>query len=119
MEAYGIHPGTVEGTVYTFNNFKENGDSGSVAVPDASEAFHTYGVELTPTEIIWTLDSKPYKSFKKPAGNDPDAWPFTPDNELYVILNLAMGSTGGAVDPSQNKWQMAVKEIAFYEYTGK
>lgn len=122
MEAYGDRPGSVEGTVHTFNTFKKNkgaGDGKTVAAPDASEAFHTYGVELTPDEIVWTIDNQPYKSFKKPAGSNTDTWPFTADNELYVILNLAMGSAGGEPNPSQATWQLSVKKVAFYEYTGK
>jgi beta-glucanase (GH16 family) len=89
-------------------------------VPDASEAFHTYGVELTPTKITWTIDGKHYHTFEKPKGNNPDKWPFTADNELYVILNLAMGGKegGGEIDDSQGPWQLQVRDVKFYEYTG-
>ncbi|MFI5212852.1 MAG: glycoside hydrolase family 16 protein [Candidatus Saccharimonadales bacterium] len=86
MEAYGTNPGVVEATAYTYNQTV----SAERAVPDMSNTFHTYGLEVTPTKVTWTIDGSAYYSFQKPSDN-PDAWPFGHGNRFYVILNLAMG----------------------------
>lgn len=114
MEFYGSNPGNVEGTVHTYR-----GDyNGEVVVQNASEAFHTYGVEITPTAITWRVDNHPYFTFQKPA-DDINDWPFTEQNSLYVILNLAMGGTGGGtVDTSHHtSWPMVIEHLAYYKYT--
>jgi len=133
MEWYGHTPGMVEGTVHTYQTAKDEDNdgrrdadarniqnTGQIAAPkDASTAFHTYGAEVTPGCITWTLDGKPYFTFKNSAGGT-DAWPFTDENKLYPILNLAMGGTGGGeIDDSQaDKWMLKVKDVAYYPYTG-
>jgi beta-glucanase (GH16 family) len=87
-------------------------------VPTATQQFHTYGVELMPTKIIWTVDGQPYGTYDKPSGQ-PQDWPFGSGNRFYVILNLAMGGDGGgAIDDGQGPWQMQIEKINFYEYTG-
>jgi beta-glucanase (GH16 family) len=111
-ELYGVDPGVVEATVHTFNASKQR----QINVPDASEAFHTYGVEVTPTKVVWTLDGKPYYSFDNPSDN-PDDWPFGNGNKLYAILNLALGGAGGKIDPSQRVWRMEVTSAKFYDFT--
>jgi beta-glucanase (GH16 family) len=120
MEAYGREPGMIEGTVHTVDGVVE-GRVSDERVADASEAFHTYGVDVTPTSIVWTLDGKPYKTFMKPANSDgdPEKWPFQGGNQLYVMLNLAVGGDGGGkVDESSFPWEMVVDNVKFYEYTG-
>jgi beta-glucanase (GH16 family) len=113
MEAYGHTPGIIEATAHTFKNSIEK----QLAVPDAGKAFHTYGIEITPTKIIWTIDHKPYHSLNKSSEN-PDAWPFGNGNKFYAILNLAMGGSGGGeIDPAQSTWSMEVKSVDFYAYS--
>ncbi|XIA65292.1 family 16 glycosylhydrolase [Bradyrhizobium sp. TZ2] len=52
-------------------------------VPDASTAFHDYGVLWQPDRITYFIDRKPISEIKVPVGfNDP----------MYMIVNLAMGS---------------------------
>jgi beta-glucanase (GH16 family) len=111
MEAYGSMPGVVEATVHTFAQSPED----QINVPDASETFHTYGIEITPTKLTWTINGRPYYTFEKPSDN-PDQWPFGNGNRLYAILNLAMGSAGGEIDPKEDSWRMEVGAVNFYEY---
>ena len=116
MEHYGNTPGHIEATVHTFQHSTE----GSIEVPDYSDVFHTYGVELTPSKIIWTLDGKPYDTYNKPSDN-PDDWPFGHGNKFYPIFNLAMGggTKGNRVDASQQEsWRMVIRDLKFYDYTG-
>jgi len=113
MEYYGNNTGQVEATVHTYNDKT----SSSVTVEDATREFHTYGVEVTPDNIIWTVDDVPYHTFVKKS-NDPNDWPFGNNNQLYVILNLAMGGPAGNVNNSQEPWRLEVADVAFYNFTG-
>jgi len=114
MEYYGNNPGQVEATVHTYNDKTSN----SVTIEDATREFHTYGVEVTPDNITWTVDDVPYHTFVKKS-NDPNYWPFGNNNQLYVILNLAMGGPAGNVNNSQEPWRLEVADVAFYNFTGK
>jgi beta-glucanase (GH16 family) len=117
VEYYGNKPGQIEATVHTFDRTTE----GHVSVPDAETAFHVYGIEVTPTEIRWTVDGQLYHSYKK-TSDKTTSWPFQQNregepNELYVILNLAMGGSGGGeIDDSKGPWDLAIKRVSFYDY---
>lgn len=111
MEFYGKRPNEIEATIHTYARSQE----GHVTVPDATTSFHTYGIEVTPKGITWTLDSKPYYQVMKPSDN-PEQWPFGRGNKLHAIVNLAMGGTGGgAIDPHHDTWRMEAKSVRFYE----
>ena len=52
-------------------------------VPDASTAFHDYGVLWMRDRLIYFIDRKPVTDIKVPVGFD---------DPMYMIVNLAMGS---------------------------
>ncbi len=110
VETYGNRPGVVEGALHTFNKSYAFGAPATIT----SDEFHTYGVEVTPTEVRWTLDGEVFGTYVKPS-DSPDDWPFGSGNRIYPILNLAMGSVAGKIDGGLNKWQMQVKSIRFFE----
>jgi beta-glucanase (GH16 family) len=113
MEHYGSAPGIIEGTVHTY----AQSYAGQVKQPDVSENYHTYGVEVTPDNITWTIDGNPYHSFDKRSANTNE-WPFGNGNRLYVILNLAMGGSGGGeISDDRDAWRMEVQNISFYSYS--
>lgn len=111
MEAYGADPGIVEGTVYTYDKITEV----RTGVPDSGDTFHTYGVEVMPDKVVWTLDGRPYGEFKKQSAST-DQWPFGNGNRFYPILNLAMGKNGGTIDPATNAWRLEISNACFYNY---
>ncbi|MDB5187183.1 MAG: glycoside hydrolase family 16 [Candidatus Saccharibacteria bacterium] len=114
MEYYGDPGGHVEGTLHTYARSHEN----RVTVSDYAEKFHTYAVEIEPTKVTWTVDDKPYFTYSKTSKNT-DEWPIGSDNQFYIILNLAMGGTGGGeIDDTAAPWQMVVKNVKFYDYVG-
>lgn len=112
MEYYGHTPGVIEATAHTY----KKSVAGSINVPDAGDAFHTYGVEVAPNSITWTVDGTPYHSLTKSSDN-PDDWPFGGGNRLYVLLNLAMGGTGGEVIQNEHgPWRMEIQDLSYYQY---
>jgi len=112
-EAYGNRPGYVEATVNTYNNLKAGHPAGgSITLPDLSGAFHDYELDWRPGIMTFRVDGKPYLVAKKPSDN-PDDWPY--DKEKYhLILNLALGGTGGGdvIDPAQAaNWRLEIASI--------
>ena len=94
MEFVGHRPGVVHVNVHTmgFNHTRGNGRGTSFPVADASDAFHVYGVDWSPSELLFHVDGKQVFT----CANDRtgvDSWPF--DAPQYLILNLAIGGTWG------------------------
>jgi|GEM_PF-1988582 len=114
-EHYGSN-NTSDASFYTFDKTSET----EVSVPDAEQTFHTYGVEITPTKVSWTVDGREVKSATKPANATTDNWPIGGGNKWFVMLNLAMGGTGGGtVDDSKGPWRMEVQNVRYFAYNGQ
>ena len=111
LEMYGNNPGVVEGTLHTF----ESDPTFHTQLPDASTAFHIYGVEVSPEKVEWTIDGEVFGTFEKPS-DDPGKWPFGNGNRFYLILNLAMGSVAGDIEADADSWLMQVEKAQFFEY---
>lgn len=100
--------------------------SGARYLEDIYTKFHTYGVYWDKTKVQWRLDGKPYFTATKKAvtGGEwsfPRSWPF--DQEMFVILNVAMGGTlggdaNGYVDPDSNGGTMLVDWVRFSSVNG-
>jgi beta-glucanase (GH16 family) len=92
MEIIGKEPGTLYGTVHGPGYHSENGPGGETSLPAGqkwADAFHTYSVEWSPTQILWKVDGRQYHRVT-PADIPPGAdWVF--DHEFYLLLNLAVG----------------------------
>lgn len=71
----------------------------TLEVPDSHTAFHNYGVSWTPDEIIFTVDGAECYSVKKNASDAYLQWPY--DQPYNLIVNLAIGGSWVAGDPSQ------------------
>ncbi len=108
MEAYGTHPGTVEATVHTFKKSQEQQQQ------HISNDFHTYWLEWQEDKLVFGVDSTSYGTYKRSGG--PDVWPFTQDNQFYIILNLAMGGSGGGqiIQKPGDLWRMEIEHIRYY-----
>lgn len=65
------------------------------------DAFHTFKLTWTPTQILGYVDNVHFYTFNIPA-NDPNITEFS-SNPYYVILNLAVGGSNfvGITDPAQ------------------
>lgn len=111
MEAYGTYPNTVEASVFTFGKDEEK----STPVPGASDGFHTYWLEWRADGLTFGVDGRAYSTYKK-ASDDVRLWPFNADNKMYVILNLAMGGSGGGtiVQAAGDNWGMEVAWVKYF-----
>ena len=91
LEHVGHLPGVVHGTVHQAKDssgYQSKG--GTVHIPTATSAFHTYRVDWTPQAIIWFVDDVEYFRFPYVG---PTTWTF--DRRMYLLLNLAVGGSWG------------------------
>ena len=117
MEHVGYNQGMVYGTVHTkaFNHGIGTQKGDSIAVADASDAFHVYAVDWTPQKIDFMVDGKVYNTFRN-EGTGFEAWPF--DKPFHILLNIAVGGNwGGAQGVDTTIWpqQMQVDYVRVYQ----
>ncbi|WP_191970261.1 family 16 glycosylhydrolase [Methylobacterium planeticum] len=70
--------------------------------------WHTYGLEVKPDVMTFSMDGKAY---------DTKATPATLTTDLMMMVNLAAGG-GWPVDPSLDQVKMYVDYVRFYEASG-
>ncbi len=128
LEATGSIPGQITSSAhsYTYNLRNNNERIATSNVNDDTTTFHDYELQWTPTSLVFLVDGVAYHAVNKAAADTPDAWPY--NQPYYLILNIAMGGTEGGtetqqyppygIDDSSGPWQMAVKSINYYPYTG-
>jgi beta-glucanase (GH16 family) len=63
-----------------------------------SDGFHTYAVDWSADELVWSLDGVEYGRVSREEAEQLGDWVF--DKPFYLILNVAVGGIlGGPVDP--------------------
>jgi hypothetical protein len=92
MEAVGCTEDKVYGTVHTeaYNHLQHTEKYNSMRTN--VDAWHTYTIEWTTSQISWFVDGHLYHSFA-PSSQSSDKWPF--DRHFFLILNLAVGGSWG------------------------
>lgn len=128
LEATGSIPGQITSSAqsYVYNPSNNNERIAETNVDNNATAFHDYGLEWTPTSLSFLVDGVAYHTVNKAATDTTDIWPY--NQPYYLILNIAMGGTEGGtetqqyppygIDDSSGPWEMAVKSINYYSYTG-
>lgn len=116
MEHVGYEPDSVYGTVHTeaYNGMKGTQKSGSIWLPDAEQAFHTYAIDWQEGHIRFLADGQEYFRFNKEDGYE--AWPF--DQHFHLILNVAVGGNWGGkhgVDGSIWPQRMEIDYVRVYQ----
>jgi beta-glucanase (GH16 family) len=85
---------------------KDGGTLDSIHVPDGSlvQDFHTYGVDISPRNIVFFLDGK--QVWSQPT-------PRELDGPMYPLVNLALGS-GWPIDQTPNPSTLLVDYVHVY-----
>lgn len=86
FEQLGKDPDKIYMTSHSEVGGKATAVSQSVAVPNATTQFHTYGVLWSPTELVWYVDGKQVAETATPADMH------TP---MYMLLDLNVGGAWG------------------------
>lgn len=120
MEYVGCDKNIIYGAVHTSATLDGTAEkvSASKNVPDVETAFHIYGMEWGDGKIVYYLDSPSnvYMTYEPSDTSDPAIWPF--DNELYLILNVAVGGDWGGmrgVDDSIFPCEMEVDYVRIFK----
>lgn len=95
MEWVGQGPENIRGTIFYEGTWPDNHTYGDYGLPEGQsfiDEFHTYSVEWEPNEIRWYVDDNLYSTVKA-SDIEPKEWVF--NHPFYIILNCAVGGTGG------------------------
>ncbi|MGZ3722643.1 MAG: glycoside hydrolase family 16 protein [Bdellovibrionales bacterium] len=113
VEHVGREPDQLLASIYTknFNWMNGNGLTKFINFPSTEEDFHVYSLEWSPEELRISVDGMPYNVFKNPHTTWGD-WPF--DQDMHLILNLALNSFGGDIDDAIFPQRMLVDYVRIY-----
>jgi beta-glucanase (GH16 family) len=128
MEATGSIPGQVTSSAQSYDYYPgHNERMGTDQINNDATTFHDYELQWTPTSLEFLVDGVVYHTVTKAPTDNSDVWPY--NQPYYLILNIAMGGTEGGtevqqyppngIDNSSGPWQMDIKSIDYYSYTGK
>jgi len=117
MEHVGTAVGTVHASAHSRDYQWQRGTqkTGTISVPDATDAFHTYALEWSAEAIRAFVDGEMYFEYVN-EGEGPGTWPY--DKPFYLILNVAVGGAWGGqqgIDTAAFPQTMAVDYVRVYQ----
>lgn len=117
MEHVGFDQGRVHASIHCKKYHHSIGTqkTANVMVPDCSESFHVYAVEWDAENVKVFVDGDNYFSFAN-EHSGYDAWPF--DNNMYLLLNIAVGGNWGGqqgVDDTIWPQKMEIDYVRVYQ----
>jgi len=96
----------------------------TITIPDADTAFHTYGLEWTPTNLTFSVDNQVYYTVSKDPSWDFKRWPY--DQRYHLVVNLALGGNWAGqdsrtyppygIDDSKLPSSLQLQSIKYYPY---
>lgn len=108
LEYYGHHTAAYQAVLHVWYadpaKHRGVGQKIDVAADSLERDFHTYGVDVSPQEIVYFLDRKPV--WRQPTPKEHTA-------PLYPIVNLALGS-GWPIDKTPNPSTLLVDYVRVY-----
>ena len=118
MEHVGFDDGRIHASIHTedYNHMNNTQKSGSTFIETATDSFHIYSLEWSPTYLRYLIDNESYFFVYNGSNGDVAKWPF--DEPQYIILNLAIGGDWGGIqgiDPSAFPMKMLVDYVRVYE----
>ena len=118
MEHVGFDGGRIHGSIHTedYNHANNTQKSGATFIETATDSFHIYSLEWSPTYLRYLIDNISYFFVYNDSNGDVAKWPF--DEPEYIILNLAIGGDwGGAqgIDPSAFPMKMLVDYVRVFK----
>ena len=84
--------------------------------PIVNGDWNVYGMEITPTELVWSVNGKDTFRYPKTDCGDPDQWPF--DNPFFFLLDMQLGGKWvGDVNLDTLPVEMYIDYIRIFEKT--
>ncbi len=91
-------------------------NKGAKALSTSTTGFHEYSIIWDENEIQFLVDDVEYYTYDpvdKYGSKNANNWPF--DSPQYLLLNLAMGGIGGAIDPAFSTASMDIDYVRVYQ----
>jgi len=115
---HGIFPtepvNFVQSAIHTTSSFGNTINKGGIIASDVKNNFHVYSLNWSPDQLTFLIDNVIYYTYK-PDVKNAKTWPF--DSDLYILLNVAMGGTAGAIDSSFSQSSMVIDYVRIYQDT--
>ena len=112
MEHWGHDPTVIAGSIHTPMSHGDTWTHGYTTVNDYHEEFHIYSIDWNENRVQFFVDDVLYYTYS-PSPQDSDSWPF--DQEMFFILNVAMGGSWFDIDPEFSESTMEVDYIRIYQ----
>ncbi|WP_324725972.1 glycoside hydrolase family 16 protein [Actomonas aquatica] len=119
MEHVGHDPGVIHASAHSRDYQWQKGTqkTGTISVPRATEAFHTYVLEWSENRLAAYVDDALYFEYLN-EGDGEGKWPYV--KPFYLILNVAVGGEWGMVkgiDEAAFPQTMEVDYVRVYRAT--
>jgi beta-glucanase (GH16 family) len=112
MEHWGHNANYIQSALHnTFSSGNTINHGGTMA-NNVTNDFHLYAMEWTENEIKFSLDSVVFYEYNPQPKNIAN-WPFNDDQ--YLLINIAMGSTWFTIDPFFSSSKMEVDFVRVYQ----
>ncbi len=112
MEHWGNNPNVIHGSIHTTSSSGGTINTGTTVISDVSNTYHVYSMIWDENAIEFLVDDVSFYTYN-PSTKDDSTWPF--DKPQYLLLNIAMGGIGGAIDPSFTSSTMAIDYVRVYQ----
>ncbi|MDA8970163.1 glycoside hydrolase family 16 protein, partial [Flavobacteriaceae bacterium] len=106
---HGLHPtNQVSVAIHTPSSYGSTVNTSIQPLADVANNFHVYSMNWSPNQITFLIDGVGFYTYNPAVKND-DTWPFY--LEQYLLLNIAMGGNGGAIDPNFSQSSMVIDYV--------
>ena len=112
MEHWGHDPTVIAGSIHTPMSHGDTWTHGYSNVNDYNEEFHIYSIDWNENRVQFFVDDVLYYTYS-PSPQDSENWPF--NQEMFFILNVAMGGHWFDIDPEFSESTMEVDYIRIYQ----
>ncbi|MCX8490376.1 MAG: glycoside hydrolase family 16 protein, partial [Cyclobacteriaceae bacterium] len=112
MEHWGNNPNVIHGSIHTTSSSGSTINTKTINVSQVSTMFHIYSIIWDEEKIQFLVDNVPFYTYN-PSVKNANTWPF--DKPQYLLLNIAMGGIGGAVNPAFTESSMEIDYVKIYQ----
>ena len=112
MEHWGHNPNYIQSALHNTSSFGNTINHGGIMATSVANNFHLYAMEWTADEIKFSVDSVVFYVYNPQPKNIAN-WPY--DQDQYLLLNIAMGSSWFSIDPFFNSSKMEIDYVRIYQ----
>jgi len=109
MEHWGRNQNFVQSAMHTPSSYGGTINHDGQEISTASTEFHTYALEWTEEEMIFSVDDVVHYTYN-PTPKDSSTWPF--DADQYILLNIALEQ---GIDSNFTESSMEIDYVRVYQ----